>query len=142
MLKPSPYCIALIKEFEGLKLKAYLCPANVWTIGFGSTGPGIGPGTVWTLKQAEERIQRDVEKFALGVARIAPKTTQGQFDALVSFAYNCGLSALQSSTLLKLHNAGDHQGAAAQFTRWNKAGGKVLAGLTRRRASEAKLYQS
>lgn len=141
-MKPSSNCLNLIQEFEGLKLKAYLCPAGVWTIGFGSTGADIKRGTVWTRKQADDRLKADVERFAAGVAKIAGKTTQGQFDALVSFAYNCGLSSLASSTLLKRHIAGDPAGAAGQFTRWNKADGKVLAGLTRRRGIEAALYLS
>lgn len=141
-MTPSSNCLAIIQEFEGLKLKAYLCPAKVWTIGFGSTGPDITRGTVWTRKQADDRLKADVERFAAGVAKIAAKTTQGQFDALVSFAYNCGLSALASSTLLKRHLAGDPAGAAAQFSRWNKVNGTVLAGLTRRRGVEAALYLS
>lgn len=141
-MKVSSNCLDLIKTSEGLKLKAYKCPAGVWTIGYGSTGPDIKAGLVWTLKQAEDRLAADVNKFAAGVEKAAGKCTQGQFDALVSFAYNVGLGALQSSTLLRLHRAGDHRGAYAQFARWNKAGGKVLAGLTRRRAAEAALYAS
>ncbi len=140
MLKPSENCLDLICNFEGLRLKAYKCPAGVWTIGYGSTGNGITAGLVWTLDQAKDRLARDVATFAAGVAKIAGKCSQGQFDALVSFAYNVGLGALKSSTLLKLHLAGDHAGAARQFVRWNKADGKVLAGLTRRREAEAALY--
>lgn len=139
-LKPSPACLDLIRESEGLKLKAYKCPAGVWTIGYGSTGLGITAGLVWTLEQAKARLAKDVEAFAAGVAKAAGKCSQGQFDALVSFAYNLGLGALKGSTLLRKHLAGDHVGAAREFSRWNKAGGKVLDGLTTRRAAEAALY--
>lgn len=142
MLKPSEHCLDNIRAFEGIKLKAYKCPAGVWTIGYGATGPGITAGLVWTLEQAKDRLAKDVATFAAGVAKIAGDCTQGQFDGLVSFAYNCGLSALKSSTLLRKHLAGDHAGAAREFARWNKAGGKVLAGLTRRRTAEAALYVS
>ena len=141
-MKQSPACFDLIREFEGLKLRAYRCPAGVWTIGFGTTGPDNKAGLVWTLEQAKARLETDVTKFATGVAAIAGDATQGQFDALVSFAYNCGLGALRSSTLLKRHLTGDHAGAVKEFAKWNKANKKVLAGLTRRRASEAALYLS
>lgn len=132
--------IDLIKHFEGLRLKSYLCPAKVWTIGYGSTGKDIGPGMVWSEQQAEDRLRHDLGRFEKAVRRLAPKTTQSQFDALVAFAFNIGEGALAKSTLLKLHNAGDYAGAQKQFARWNRAGGKVLAGLTRRRAAEATLY--
>ncbi len=140
MLKPSPLCLDNIRHFEGLRLKAYKCPAGVWTIGYGSTGPGITAGLTWTLDQAKDRLKKDVETFAAGVAKIAGTCTQGQFDALVSFAYNVGLGALKSSTLLRKHLAGDYAGAAREFAKWNKAGGKVLAGLTTRRVAETALY--
>lgn len=134
--------VALIKEFEGCKLKTYKCSAGVDTIGFGSTGAHVKPGMVITQAQAESLLLKDLERFERGVARLAPKTTQAQFDALVSFAFNLGLGNLEKSTLLKKHNAGDYAGAAAEFVKWNKAGGKVLAGLTRRREAESGLYQS
>lgn len=136
----------LIKSFEGLALKAYPDPATGGepiTIGYGHTG-GIKLGTVWTEAQANNALADDVSRFADGVTDLigdAP-TTQGQFDALVSFSYNLGLGNLAKSTLLKKHKAGDHAGAAAEFVRWNKAAGKVLAGLTRRREAEAALYRS
>jgi len=132
----------LIKQFEGCVLKAYLCPAKVPTIGWGSTGPDIKLGMVWTQAQADARFDAHVAEFAEKVAKLigdAP-TTQGQFDALVSFAYNLGTNALAKSTLLKEHKAGKWLYAKAEFGLWNKAGGKVLAGLTRRRADEAALY--
>lgn len=131
----------LIRQFEGLRLKAYLCPANVWTIGYGSTGPHVKPGMVITREQADDLLMRDLERFERGVAELAPKATDNQFSALVSFSFNVGLAALKSSTLLKLHNAGDHNGAQAQFGRWTKAAGKTLPGLVKRREAEAKLYE-
>lgn len=112
-----------------------------WTIGWGATGPGIARGTVWTQKQCDERLVQDIARHAAEVRRVigAARTTQAQFDALVSFHYNTG--AIARSTLARLHVAGDHEGAAAQFARWNRAGGRVLAGLTRRRAAEEALYR-
>jgi lysozyme len=136
--------VDLIHSFESCKLTAYPDPGSVdgkpWTIGWGSTGPGIAKGVVWTQKQADERFAADLGRFEKAVALMAPVTTQSQFDALVSFAYNVGLSALNDSTLLRLHNKGDYAGAKDQFARWNKNDGKVMNGLTRRRAAEAALY--
>jgi lysozyme len=135
--------LALIKEFEGCRLTSYLCPANVWTVGFGSTGPHVKRGMTITDKEAENLLARDLDRFEAAVDKATHgKATDNQFDALVSFAFNVGIGAMQSSTLIRKHNAGDYAGAQAQFARWNKGGGKVLAGLTRRRAAEAKLYGS
>jgi lysozyme len=142
MMETSSKAIALIKKFEGCKLKAYLCPAKVPTIGFGATGPDVKLGMVWTQAKADARLASDVAKFAKGVAAIVPKATQSQFDALVSLAYNIGLGALKGSTLLKLHNAGNHKAAAAEFAKWVKAGGVTLPGLVTRRKAEAALYAS
>jgi len=140
----SPEGIALIHSFESCKLTAYPDPGSVdgkpWTIGWGSTGPGISKGVVWTQAQADERFAADLARFEKAVALMAPVTTQSQFDALVSFAYNVGLTALNDSTLLRLHKAGNYVGAKDQFSRWNKNDGKVMNGLTRRRAAEAALY--
>ena len=135
---------ALIKSFEGCRLKAYLpTPNDVPTIGWGTTGPDIKLGLVWTQKQADDRFTAHVAEFARKVEKlVGPKVTQNQFDAMVSLAYNIGTGAFGSSTLLKLHKAGDYKGAAAQFLRWNKQAGKVLNGLTKRRAAEAALYAS
>jgi len=138
--------LALIKQFEGLSLAAYPDPAtggDPWTIGYGATGPGISKGVVWTQAQADSRLADDVSRFADGVSAMignAP-TTQGQFDAMVSLAYNVGLGNFRESTLRRLHNEGNTAEAAAQFIRWNKANGKVMAGLTRRREAEAKMYR-
>lgn len=134
--------LALIKQFEGLRLTAYKCPAGIPTIGYGSTGPDVNMGMTITEEDAEDLLRKDVGRFERGVTALVGDTTQGRFDALCSFAFNVGLGALQSSTLLKKHKAGQYDAAALQFSRWNKAGGRVLAGLTKRRAAEAELYQS
>lgn len=136
----------LIKSFEGCKLAAYPDPAtggDPWTIGYGATGPDIKKGLVWTQAQADARFTHDVGKFAAKVVALlgSAPTTQGQFNALVSLAYNIGTGNLASSTLLRLHKAKDYEGAANQFGKWNRANGQVMTGLTRRRAAEAKMYR-
>lgn len=145
-MTPSKACADLVKQFEGCVLKAYPDPGSggdPWTIGVGATGPGISKGVVWTQQQADDRLMADLARFGRGVwnAIGEKETTQNRFDALVSFAFNVGLGNLLSSTLLRKHVAGDYEGAAAQFIRWNRASGKVMAGLTRRRAAEAALYR-
>ena len=142
MMQISKAGLDLIKQFEGLYLKAYRCPAGVPTIGYGHTA-GVAMGQTITQQQADDYLRRDVRQFERAVARLATvPLTQGQFDALVSFAFNLGEGALAQSTLLRLLNAGDYAGAAAQFDRWNKAGGRVLPGLVRRRAAERALFES
>jgi GH24 family phage-related lysozyme (muramidase) len=154
----GPAGIALIKRFEGCArlrrdglVEAYPDPGtggDPWTIGWGATGRGlepgerIGPGTVWTQEQCDRRFADDLASFAADVARAigeAP-TSQAQFDALVSFHYNTG--AIHRATLTRKHKAGDFAGAAREFARWNKAGGRVLKGLVTRRRAEAELYLS
>lgn len=142
-MTPSATCVALVKGYEQCRLTAYLPTINDRpTIGFGSTGPDIKLGMKWTQAQADERFAADLAKFAAGVAKLvgAAPTTQGQFDALTSFAYNCGLEAMKTSTLLRMHKDGDYEHARLQFARWDKQAGKTLKGLTKRRASEAALY--
>ncbi len=136
----------LIAEFEGCNLTAYKCPAGIWTIGIGHTSaagaPAVKSGMRITQTEADDILARDLVRFEDAVSRLVRvPINQNQFDALVSFAFNLGEGALASSTLLKKLNAGDYEGAADQFARWNKAGGKVLAGLTRRRAAEADLFR-
>ncbi len=131
----------LIKSFEGLRLSAYKCPADVWTIGYGTTA-GVKPSQTITKERAEELLREDVARFEAQVLRLVKvPLTQGQFDGLVSFTYNLGAGNLSNSTLLRLLNAGDYAGAAEQFDRWSKAGGRVLAGLVRRRAAERALFE-
>lgn len=130
----------LIKRFEGCKLTAYTCPAGRLTIGFGSTGPHVKPGMRITAEQADELLQADLRRFEDYVAEHCGKTTDNQFAALVSFCFNVGEGNLRTSTLRRLHLAGDYAGAQAQFARWNRAGGKIMAGLVKRREAEAELY--
>jgi GH24 family phage-related lysozyme (muramidase) len=151
-MKPGPDGIRLVQSFEGCEKKtptgsfaAYPDPAtggDPWTIGWGTTGPDVRKGVVWTQKQCDDRFAADLGAFAAKVqaALGSAATTQHQFDAMVSFAYNVGMGNFSTSTLLKKHKAGDHAGAAAEFGKWNKANHKVMAGLTRRRAAEAALY--
>ena len=154
----GPDGVALIKCFEGCArrrpdgyFEAYADPGSrlartgagsgaPWTIGWGATGPGIGPGTVWTQAECDTRLERDLARFAdqVAIAIGDAPTTQTQFDALVSFHYNTG--AIARATLTAKHLSGDHAGAVAEFARWNRAGGCVLTGLVRRRAAEAALY--
>lgn len=132
--------VPLIKEFEGCKLKAYKCPADVWTIGYGHTD-GVKEGDEITQQEADRLLADDVHSFTAGVQRLVTSDiNRNQLGALTSFAFNVGLGNLRHSTLLRMVNAGDFLGAANQFLRWNKAGGKVLAGLTRRREAERQLF--
>ena len=133
----------LIKSFEGLKLASYICPAGILTIGYGSTGHHVTPGKVITEAQAEQLLKDDLDRFEAAVTRLVTvPLTQNQYDALVSFAFNVGISALERSTLLKRVNAKLFDQARAEFGKWNRGGGRVLAGLTRRRAAEAALFGS
>lgn len=146
-MKTSQAGIDLIHSFEQLKLKAYPDPGSKdgkpYTVGWGSTGMDIGPGTVWTKEQADARFAKDLAKFELGVNQaVTVPLTQGQFDALVSFAYNLGLGSLRTSTLLKMLNEGLYANAADQLLRWNKNDSVVMAGLTRRRKAERALFLS
>ena len=137
----GPRGLALIKEFEGLELKAYRCPARVWTIGYGSTGPHVTPGMVITEAQADALLQRDLDRFEDAVAKAAPAAAARQFDAMVCLAFNIGIGAFGKSSVLRQHKAGDHGRAAEAFGMWIKGGGRVLPGLQRRRAREAELYR-
>lgn len=130
----------IVRQFEGLRLKAYLCPAKVWTVGFGSTGPHVKPGMTITADQATDLLLQDLERFERFVEAHAGTCTDNQFSALVSFAFNVGNGALEESTLLRLHRAGKYDAAKEQFGKWVRGGGKVLPGLVKRRAAEAALY--
>ena len=136
----------LIKEFEGCKLKAYQCSAKKWTIGYGNTffedGTPVVAGNAITQQKAEQLFEIIANEFADKVDKVVTaNVSENQFGALVSFAYNCGIANLQKSTLLKKVNANPNdQSIKAEFAKWNKAGGKVLAGLIRRREAEANLY--
>lgn len=137
----------LIKEFEGLRLKAYLCPANVFTIGYGTTkyedGSRVKSSDTITTGRAEELLKKDCLFFEQVVNRsVKVDLTENQFSALVSFVYNVGASAFQKSTLLKVLNQGNYVQASSEFLRWNKANGKILAGLSRRREAEKTLFDT
>lgn len=134
--------LALIKRWEGLKLKAYLCPAKVWTIGYGSTGKHVKPGMVITEPDAEALLRKDLARFEKKVAALAVKPTQEQFDAMVALAFNIGEEGFAKSSVLRAHNAQDFIRAQQAFGMWNKAGGRVLRGLVNRRADEAALYRA
>lgn len=136
----------LIAEFEGLRLEAYLCPAGVWTIGYGHTN-GVKPGDrLDSATHAKVLLDEDLASWAADVEKAlgGAATTQHEFDALVSLAFNVGVAGVAGSTAMRLHKAGDKTGAARAFAMWNKAtvNGKLveLPGLTRRRAAESALY--
>ena len=109
--------LELVKQFEGCKLKAYVCPAGILTIGYGSTGKHVKPGMVITQDQAEELLRSDLRRFEDCVAEAAPTATDNQFSAMVSFAFNVGCGAFEESTLLRMHRAGKYSSAEAQFGR-------------------------
>ena len=139
----------LIKKYEGFSSKPYMCPANVPTIGYGSTYYPNGT----KVKLSDDSISEDEatqileyiaqKDFGSAVNKfVIVELTQNQFDALVSFAYNIGRTAFENSTLLKFLNRGEYEAAAEQFEKWNKSGGRVLSGLTKRRFDEQKLFLS
>jgi len=140
--------LRLIKEFEGCKLTAYICPAGVWTIGIGSTrysdGSAVKRGqTLANEEAALLLLSKTLASYEHAVNAIKVDLTQNEFDALVSLTYNIGAGNLASSTLVKMLKAGDPKSEIAQqFLRWDKANGKPLAGLTRRRNAEAELFLS
>lgn len=144
MATDTEVALKLIKQFEGCKLKAYPDPGtggDPWTIGWGATGPGIGPGVEWTQAAADARLSNDVARFANGVRNsVTWSATPNQLGAMISLAYNIGLTAFKKSTLLRRFNAGDIHGAQAEFAKWNRAGGRVMRGLTRRRKAEADVF--
>ena len=138
----------LIKEFEGCRLTSYRCPAGKWTIGYGTTtgalpGVSVGAGMTITQAQADDYLQRTLAVFWNSIAQgFTRNPTPNQKSAMLSLAYNIGPGAFLKSTALKRHNAGNNAGAAEALQWFNKAGGRVLAGLVRRRAAEAALYLS
>ena len=150
----------LIKDFEGVHRRPYLCPAILWTVGVGRVlypeqaklkiperrAYPLRPehDKEWSDEAIDLLFSADLLKYSSGVLRYCPDSafSQSQFDALVAFAFNCGLGALQASTLRRLYNAGDIEGAAAEFLKWNKGGGRILPGLTRRRLAEQALFLS
>ena len=132
--------LEMIKHFEGLELNAYQCAAGVWTIGYGHT-KDVQQGMVISEDTANEMLVEELNEYENYInTLVTVELNQNQFDAMVSWVYNLGGGNLKASTLLKVLNAGDYAGVPAQIMRWNKAGGKVLEGLTRRRQAEADLF--
>lgn len=132
----------IIKMFEGCRLRAYQDVVSVWTVGFGHTGPDVHPGLVITQARADELLRQDLKKFEEGVVDLlvdAP-ARDNQYAAMVCLAYNIGLGAFGKSSVLRFHKARQYGAAANAFWRFNKAGGRVLAGLVRRREEERALY--
>ncbi len=152
--------IQLIKSFEGCHNSPYKCPAKLWTIGYGHVlypdqarlktderaSYALKPehNRLWDADEIDSLLEKDLLRHSVGVRRLCPAAADNQchLDALVSFSYNCGLGSLQSSTLRMKYNRGDYSGAAEEFLKWNKAGGKVLRGLERRREAERALFLS
>lgn len=151
-MRTSENGIELVKAFEGLhkvksdgNVRSYRCPAGRWTIGYGHTH-GVRSGETITPEEAEDLLRKDLKDCEATVERMVKvDLTQNQFDALVSFVFNLGQGSFGSSTLLRKLNRGDYEGAAEEFTRWNKArvDGELKAqpGLTRRRTAEAALFE-
>ena len=141
----SEHGLSLIKKFEGFKATAYLCPAGIPTIGYGHTGSDVTKSDVGVKTISEEEasdlLREDVKKAENAVNRkVLVPISQNQYDALISFTYNLGEGNLASSTLLRLLNQGDYEGAQKEVDNWNKAGGTPLLGLTTRREAEAALF--
>ena len=144
-MRTSTAGLDLIKSFEGLELMPYKCPAGVWTVGWGHTGPDVKPGKAITEERAEALLRKDLEKFETAVSlNITVPLNQQQFDALVSFTYNCGAGALAESTLRKRLNKGEDPNKVAkeELPKWVKANGKTLPGLVSRRKKEVELFTS
>lgn len=129
----------LIRRFEGCRLTPYICPAGVWTCGWGSTGPDVFPGKSWTQEYANARLEMDAARFAQGAYLLCPSVDGDALCAIADFAYNLGLGALKGSTLRRKLNRGDYEGARQELMKWVRGGGRVLPGLVLRRSTEAAL---
>lgn len=139
-MKTSQRGVDLIKEFEGFRANAYRDPVGIWTIGYGFI-KGVRQGDTISKEQAETRLKMELREYEQGVIEATNgEATQNEFDALVCFAFNVGVSGMKRSSVIKAHNRCDKLSASRAFGLWNKAGGKVFAGLTRRRRAEANLY--
>lgn len=131
--------LALIRRFEGLRLKAYLCPAGVPTIGYGSTGPDVKLGQTWSLERAEARMANDASIHIKSAIKYCPGLSGESLCAIADFSYNLGPTRLAGSTLRRKINAGDYAGAKLELMKWVRGGGRVLPGLVLRRRIEADL---
>ena len=133
--------LSLIKKFKGCELEAYKCAAGVWTIGYGST-KGVKEGDSINQEDADKLLMAEMKEYEGYINNMVEvNLEQNQFDSLVSWVFNLGPSNLKNSTLLKVLNSKDYQGVPAQIRRWNKANGKVLEGLERRRLAESLLFE-
>jgi lysozyme len=142
-LQLSPSGMALLEQFEALRLNAYRDVRGVWTIGYGHTGPEVIPGLTWSEQQATQSLEEDVMWGSKAVHDLVTVIlNQNQFNALVTFTFNVGANALRTSTLLHLLNSGDYNGAALQFGKWIYAGPNISSGLVNRRKAEATLFQT
>ena len=140
-MKCSKEGLALIKKFEGCRLESYRCSANVLTIGYGHTG-GVLETDVITQDDADKLLEEDIAKFEKYVDdNVTVELNQSQFDALVAWTFNLGVGNLRQSTMLRKLNEGDYQSVPSEMNRWNKAGGKTLDGLIRRRKAEGLLFE-
>jgi lysozyme len=141
-MKISQEGLSLIKRFEGCRLKSYKCSANVLTIGYGHTS-GVKETDTITQDEADKLLQEDVEQFEKYVDdNVTVELGQSQFDALVAWTFNLGVGNLRESTMLKKLNSEDYASVPSEMKRWNKAGGKTLDGLIRRRKAESLLFES
>lgn len=141
-MKASVDAYELIKQFEGLRLKAYLCPAGIWTIGYGHTA-GVSPNSFITIQEADEYLHRDVATIEMQLNKLNLILRQCQWDAIVSFVFNVGIGNFKSSTLLaKIRINPEDNSIMDEFLRWVYANGKVMKGLQKRRLAEMKLYFS
>jgi len=141
-MKCSQEGLALIKKFEGCRLKAYRCSANVLTIGYGHTG-GVKEDDTITQPEADKLLENDIAKFEEYVNdNVIVELKQHQFDALVAWTFNLGVGNLRNSTMLKKLNEADYDSIPFEMRRWNKAGGKTLDGLIRRRKAEGLLFEN
>ena len=141
-MKASVDAYELIKQFEGLRLKAYLCPAGIWTIGYGHTS-GVSPNSFITIQEADEYLHRDVAAIEMQLNKLNLSLRQCLWDAIVSFVFNVGIGNFKASTLLaKIRINPDDNSIIDEFLRWVYANGKVIRGLQKRRLTEMKLYVS
>ncbi len=141
-MKASVDAYELIKQFEGLRLEAYLCPAGIWTIGYGHTSC-VSPNSFITIQEANEYLHRDVAAIEMQLNKLNLSLRQCQWDAIVSFVFNVGIGNFKASTLLaKIRINPDDNSIIDEFLRWVYANGKVMRGLQKRRLTEMKLYFS
>lgn len=134
--------LKLIRKFEGCKLRAYLCPAGVWTCGWGATGPDVRQGTAWTQAKADERLERDAATFHRAAGKLSPVLWlegDAKHSAIADFCFNLGTTRYKASTLKRRVDAGDWHGAAEELQKWVWGGGRKLPGLIARRKAEAAL---